>query len=210
MSRFIDITGQRYNHLIPLKYLGDKKWECQCDCGNFTVVKSDNLKNGHTASCGCVRKKQAAINGAKSISDLKGKKFGRLTVLEYAGNSKWECQCECGNNIIVSQNNLCRKKRPTNSCGCKIDISKATKSNCIENTNVGNIRSQTIDPRNKTGTKGVCRLKSGHYQAYISFQKKRYYLVTSEDINVCIAARKRAEKEIFGDFLSWYDKQKNK
>lgn len=29
--------------------------------------------------------------------DLKDQKFGSLSVIEYAGNGKWKCQCECGN-----------------------------------------------------------------------------------------------------------------
>lgn len=28
--------------------------------------------------------------------DLTGKRFGRLTVIEYAGKSKWICKCDCG------------------------------------------------------------------------------------------------------------------
>lgn len=31
------------------------KWECQCDCGNVFVAIGENLKNGHTKSCGCLR-----------------------------------------------------------------------------------------------------------------------------------------------------------
>lgn len=33
----------------------------------------------------------------KPRKDLKDQKFGSLSVIEYAGNGKWKCQCECGN-----------------------------------------------------------------------------------------------------------------
>lgn len=57
----------------------------------------------------------------KRYEDLSGRKFGKLTVIEYAGESKhqkaqWECLCECGNTKIVIAGNL--KNRKTKSCGC--------------------------------------------------------------------------------------------
>ena len=30
-------------------------WECQCDCGNTTVVSGSGLTQGHSKSCGCFR-----------------------------------------------------------------------------------------------------------------------------------------------------------
>lgn len=53
--------------------------------------------------------------------DLVGQRFGRLSVIEEAGRDKrgkvlWECQCDCGNRVIVSSSNL--KMERTLSCGC--------------------------------------------------------------------------------------------
>ena len=31
-------------------------WECKCDCGNIVYVTSNNLRNGNTHSCGCIKK----------------------------------------------------------------------------------------------------------------------------------------------------------
>lgn len=55
-------------------------------------------------------------------SDLKGKKFGKLTVLDYCrvdkyGQTEWLCECECGNKTIVKAYNL--KSGRTTSCGCR-------------------------------------------------------------------------------------------
>lgn len=62
--------------------------------------------------------------------DLTNNKFGRLTVVSYAGktkyrHSKWLCKCDCGNEVIVSGNSL--KRGHTQSCGClqKENTSKA-------------------------------------------------------------------------------------
>lgn len=51
-----------------------------------------------------------------SLIDLSEKKFGKLLVLEYIGNSFWKCQCECGNIRIVNSQALREKK--VISCGC--------------------------------------------------------------------------------------------
>ena len=53
--------------------------------------------------------------------DLTGQPFGRLLVLYECGRAKdghalWRCQCECGNEVTVSGNNL--RSEHTTSCGC--------------------------------------------------------------------------------------------
>ena len=48
--------------------------------------------------------------------DLTNRKFGLLTVLCYNGDSKWKCQCDCGNETIVKTSSLNSGK--TQSCGC--------------------------------------------------------------------------------------------
>ena len=44
MSKFIDLTGKKYNMLTVIKRLentkeGVTRWLCKCDCGNTTVVR---------------------------------------------------------------------------------------------------------------------------------------------------------------------------
>lgn len=53
--------------------------------------------------------------------DIIGYRFGRLTVIEYAGrardrHSMWKVHCDCGNTITVIGNNM--KSGQTLSCGC--------------------------------------------------------------------------------------------
>lgn len=99
-------------------------WLCKCECGQEIIVRSDNLRNGHTVSCGC-KQKENLINGGKSrLNDLTGQRFGKLTVIERAkyntgsGDAVWKCKCDCGNFTDVIGNNLTRKKEGTVSCGC--------------------------------------------------------------------------------------------
>ena len=50
--------------------------------------------------------------------DLAGRQFGRLTAVEYAGKSRWRCECSCGSGktVVAFTNNLTRGT--TKSCGC--------------------------------------------------------------------------------------------
>ena len=59
-------------------------------------------------------------------TDLKGKVFGRLTVLEYIGikydSANWKCGCRCGWYTEATIGDLNRTKRPKRSCGkCQAD-----------------------------------------------------------------------------------------
>jgi len=48
--------------------------------------------------------------------DLTGQRFGRLIVVSYIGNSRWDCKCDCGGNKIVHSSSL--RNGYTKSCGC--------------------------------------------------------------------------------------------
>ncbi len=54
---FRDLTGQKFNHLTVIKYVGRKNkktiWHCVCDCGNEKDVDSNSLISGNTKACGC-------------------------------------------------------------------------------------------------------------------------------------------------------------
>ena len=99
------------------------RWLCKCDCGNTKIVKTVDLNKGTVKSCGCIIK-----NGSTTL--LPGQKFGRLITISYK-NSKWFCQCECGEHTEVTSNQL--SSGNTKSCGClKIEISKSKANKLIE------------------------------------------------------------------------------
>ncbi len=57
----------------------------------------------------------------KPRKDLTGNRYGKWTVIEFAGRTKnrdalWLCRCDCGTERIVVWNNL--RDGVTNSCGC--------------------------------------------------------------------------------------------
>ena len=56
---FIDLTGQVFNRWTVIRYIGYRSghasWLCRCECGTEKAVDSNNLKLGHSKSCGCFR-----------------------------------------------------------------------------------------------------------------------------------------------------------
>lgn len=71
-GRFIDLTGQKFNRLTPLEYVGKtkngkSKWLCLCDCNKETIVITTHLRSGHTKSCGCFQKENGIKRGRSSV-----------------------------------------------------------------------------------------------------------------------------------------------
>ncbi len=119
-----DLLNKRYGKLVVIADNGVKilkngnptrMWLCQCDCGKETVVQTSKLINGHTKSCGCMK----GVHG----DDLLGKKFNRLTVVEWIPpkertnkRNAWKCICDCGNVVFTNTDKL--KSGWVKSCGC--------------------------------------------------------------------------------------------
>lgn len=68
MSKFIDLTGERFGRLVVLRYVGKNhrgriQWLCECDCGNEKTIVGHRLKSSDTKSCGCLRMEQLTKHG---------------------------------------------------------------------------------------------------------------------------------------------------
>lgn len=129
--KYKDLTGQKFNHLTAIKldeerileYKQRNKhvtyWLCKCDCGNEELVSVSygSLTSGGVKSCGCIHE-----------LNLTGKRFGKITVINYAysknGHTFWNCECECGTKKVIMGTSLNTGK--TKSCGCLIAESKTT------------------------------------------------------------------------------------
>lgn len=59
----VDIAGQKFGRLKavePVWINKRKRWRCDCECGGETVASYSNLKDGDSASCGCIKKEKWA------------------------------------------------------------------------------------------------------------------------------------------------------
>lgn len=201
-----DLTGQRFGHLICLEpssqrnEQGKTQWLCKCDCGNECLAVTNQLLCGYKKSCGCL--------SCPPRKDFVGKRFGRLTVLEYAGKKdglhQWRCKCDCGQETIVGQTSL--QNGHTKSCGC-LQRTVVLDNLCLVDgtsvTKLETMRNRRLSS-NTSGYTGVYwNSKSQKWRAQITFQNKTYYLGSYDKIEDAVKARKRGE-EMHEDFLEWY------
>ena len=132
----VNLYGQKFGKLTVLDWVGAGKWSCQCECGNLTLVQTDNLRNGNTKSCGCLQRERASEVNFKS---LVGKRFGKLVVLERVKNDRfnhvnYRCKCDCGGEVIVDASNL--RQGNTNSCGCVKSKGEMIINNWLQEHNI--------------------------------------------------------------------------
>ena len=207
-----DITGMRFGKLVALEQTDERKnsgsavWLCKCDCGNICKASFHQLRAGYRKSCGCL--------SHPPLKDFVGKKFGMLTVLEYAGKPKgmhqWKCKCDCGNEAFIGQTRLQNGK--TKSCGCMQSKAFLNNTGITEGTSVSILEyyKTHMSPLNTSGYTGVYQdKKTGKWSAQIGFKGKTHHLGRFSNKADAIAARQRGE-EMIDDFLeSFYIKNPN-
>lgn len=146
----------------------------------------------------------------KNAKNLAGQRFGRLVAVEFKYyNDKhedcWLFKCDCGNTVFYSVNRLTRGR--TLSCGCLYHDTRGTcsenRSDAMEGTLLSTlVSSKNPHANNSSGHTGVYLDKrTGKWQAYINFQKKRYHLGMFKTKEQAIRVRKSAEKKLFDPLI---------
>ena len=202
-----DLTGQRFGRLVCLEpssqldKQGGTQWLCQCDCGKQCLAATHQLLCGYKKSCGCL--------SHPPLKDYVGKRFGMLTVLEYAGKRdgmhRWRCLCDCGNETIVGQTLL--QGGRTKSCGCLQNSIIKTNMKFVDGTSVTLLEKtgKRLLKNNSSGYNGVyLNRRTQKWTAQIGFKGKNYNLGSFSRIEDAVDARKKAEDRIYGEFLEWY------
>ncbi len=144
--------------------------------------------------------------------DLRGLRFGRLTVIEEAERKSkkhryWLCRCDCGRETIVEGSHL--SSGHTKSCGCyRSELPKE------QRREPGKIPPETGNKfglkrivcgktyaNNTSGQKGVYRKGEDKWRASIGFQGQVYHLGTFTRYEDAVEARRKAEKQLYDAFL---------
>lgn len=58
------IGGKRFSRLLAIERLGGR-WKCLCVCGKYTTVRTADIINGHTRSCGCLMRESRHLANFK-------------------------------------------------------------------------------------------------------------------------------------------------
>jgi hypothetical protein len=162
------------------------KYSCVCACGALVQVLGENLRSGHTTSCGC----QQDENRRKRAKDVTGLKFGRLTVIgdapKYVSPKGKEirrvvARCECGAESTINLHSI--RYGLSASCGCyRTELA-------VSSVKHGDARKRANTREYKTWSNMIARCENPNVD--------RYPIYGGRGIRVCEKWR-----ESFGDFLS--------
>ena len=151
--KIVDITGQRFGKILVLRQLEERsidkntgkkriQYECKCDCGKIYITRGENIRNGHSTSCGCSHKIREPI-------DLIGKTYKTWEVIKLSNKKKkesknkneeqysyyWECKCNCGCGEVKIFKGYTLKKHKVSLCK---EQRKKLKNYVCENKKINN------------------------------------------------------------------------
>lgn len=197
-------------------------FECQCSCGAVVDVYRSSLLRGISKSCQtCAGKRRqgqkntslSALNLKKAKDKYEGKEVNGFFIKKILDKTdkknQFECIAvcpKCGNDCKTT---LARIKSGITKCKfCNRDMGEKVHTVNeilkVDGTDLASLRARmsgTINKNSTTGANGVALTPKGRYRAYINFRRKQIGLGVYDDINDAIAARKEAEKLVYGKIL---------
>ena len=231
--KLIDLSGMRFGRLLVIKraekdymYKGVKpypRWECLCDCGSQTIVKGDDLRNGTTLSCGCLKKDVMSEIGKSNKQYNDHESCGKYVKL-FDGNNVILVDTEdydkikdiywsVGQKGYVSGDNhgvKVRLHRFITDCppNLKVDHMGGEKTRCDNrksnlriSTDAQNDMNKKIAKNNSSGVTGVGWNKEQQkWAAKIGVNRKRIFLGYYANFDDAVKARKEAEEKYFGEW----------
>lgn len=226
-----DLTGMKFGRLTVVEQSEDyiapcgrhyPMWKCICSCieHNIVFVTSQDLKSGHTKSCGCFNRDQVSARSKKynqydllneygvGILSNTGKEFYfDLEDYDLIKNYYWMSNnygyvYAHNNDTTVSMHRLvinCPSDMVVDHInGNKLDNRKSNLRVC---TIAENVRHRVSSSNNDSGNLGVFFDKRiNKWCSKLFYNGKNYYLGSFETKEQAIDARRHAEIKYFGEF----------
>lgn len=222
MPAIKDITGEKYNYLTVIEYIGRENkrtfWKCRCDCGNEIIVRADHLKTGNTKSCGCFQiknrynntfhKKHNTFITKGNVTEgftTNGYKF--IIDTEDLPKIKNICWFKGKGGYLEGRDKNIKYKmhRLITNCPKGLDVDHI--NHCVNDNRKTNLRVCTrsqnnMNHRNRKPTaKGLHWYKArSKWAVSISKDHKNYFLGYYDNYEDALEVRRRAEKEYFKEF----------
>lgn len=130
--------GDKFNYLTYIKDVERPEGKTdkgyyglwRCDCGKEKILNNSRVFSGNPISCGCKL--------GKTIKDISGQKFGKLTALYPIDTQNkrtiWRCKCDCGNEKNISIYYL--TNGISQSCGCLSSKNNLNIKNILKENNI--------------------------------------------------------------------------
>lgn len=194
------------------------KYTCQCNiCNRFFTSRGQNILKNKDGGCPECRSSEKLKKRLEQAKENIGKQYGDMTIVEILGYKPHnnvnlmmvKCQCSCGGLVMVPLSKV--KAGQIKSCGHMVSNNLAKGREIGHSGDIDGTQICTLSPGRKinknstTGIKGVSYAKGGKYRAYINFKRKQYCLGTFQTPKEAKKAREIAEREIYGNFLEWYN-----
>ena len=197
---------------------------CSCDCGTSEPfeVTLNNLRSGHTTSCGCVRKEKAKeIHKKYNTYDLETYEYGvgyttkgeefYFDKEDYQKIKEYAWYLDKDGYVVTKDadtKKMIRMHRLVMNASEGMDIDHRhrktndnRKSQLREVTRSQNLMNRGIQKNSISGVTGVTWYKkNSKWIAQIYVNEKRIYLGSFTNIEDAIQARLEAEKKYFGGF----------
>ena len=132
------LEGDKYNRLLVVGDSGERKngniiWDCICDCGKKTKVRTSPLKSGQIKSCGCLQTEilrdrhreknpvwKGDMIGYQGAHDRINKERGKPSLCDECGTTDKDKRYEWAN-LSGDYQNIYDYKRLCDSCHSKLD-----------------------------------------------------------------------------------------
>lgn len=224
----LNIIGERYGRLIVLEEIErinhkERRYRCQCDCGNIKDINQSVIRNGSTKSCGCLeiearhwKKPNEIIIYADYaeiiLTNLKWEEIARAVIdindIDLIKKYRWHLS-KSGYASANSYDNINvkiymhRLIHPTGEQADHIDRNKLNnrRSNLRDATNAQNVKNSKIKSTNTSGIAGVTMTTAtGRWRAVLRNNGIMHHLGYYDNKEEAARVRREAELKYFGEF----------